>query len=50
MSDRQDSSCKRRPVGIMTFNNPEKHNAFSYEMWDAAEVILEDFAADPQSG
>ena len=34
-------------VGIMTFNNPEKRNAVSYEMWEAAETILEDFAADP---
>ena len=35
-------------VGIMTFNNPEKRNAVSYEMWEAAETILEDFAADPE--
>lgn len=34
-------------VGIMTFNNPEKRNAVSYEMWETAETILEDFAADP---
>ena len=41
-------AAKEGRVGIMTFNNPEKHNAVSYEMWEAAEVILEDFAADPQ--
>jgi enoyl-CoA hydratase len=35
-------------VGIITFNNPEKRNAVSYEMWEAAERILEDFAADPE--
>jgi enoyl-CoA hydratase len=35
-------------VGIMTFNNPEKRNAVSYEMWETAETILEDFAADPE--
>jgi enoyl-CoA hydratase len=34
-------------VGIMTFNNPEKHNAVSFEMWSAAERILEGFMADP---
>jgi enoyl-CoA hydratase len=41
-------AAKEGRVGIMTFNNPEKHNAVSYEMWETAEVILEDFAADPQ--
>lgn len=35
-------------VGIMTFNNPEKRNAVSYEMWVAAEAILKDFAEDPE--
>lgn len=35
-------------VGIMTFNNPEKHNAVSFEMWEAAEKILEGFLADPK--
>ena len=33
-------------VGIMTFNNPERHNAVSLEMWEAATRILEDFASD----
>jgi enoyl-CoA hydratase/carnithine racemase len=33
-------------VGTMTFNNPEKRNAVSFEMWKAAEAILADFAAD----
>ncbi len=41
-------AAKEGRVGIMTFNNPEKRNAVSYEMWEAAETILEDFAADPQ--
>lgn len=35
-------------VGIITFNNPEKRNAVSLEMWEAAEAILEGFAADPE--
>lgn len=38
---------KRAGIGIMTFNNPERHNAVSMEMWVAAEKILADFAADP---
>lgn len=33
-------------IGRMIFNNPERHNAVSLEMWDAAEEILADFAAD----
>ncbi len=32
-------------TGRMTFNNPERHNAVSLEMWEAAEAILADFAA-----
>jgi enoyl-CoA hydratase/carnithine racemase len=39
-------SRKERGIGIMTFNNPERHNAVSMEMWQAAEKILADFAAD----
>src|SRR5262245_26784598 len=34
-------------VGIMTFNNPQKHNAVSFEMWEAAEKILDGFEKDP---
>jgi enoyl-CoA hydratase/carnithine racemase len=37
---------KRGPIGHMVFNNPERHNAVSLEMWDAAEAILQDFIAD----
>ena len=33
-------------VGIVTFNNPERHNAVSLDMWDATKRILDDFAAD----
>jgi len=35
-------------VGTMIFNNPERHNAVSLEMWQAAARILEDFAADEE--
>ncbi len=34
-------------IATMTFNNPERHNAVSLEMWRAATQILADFAADP---
>lgn len=30
-------------VGYITFNNPDKHNAVSIEMWDALEQILDGF-------
>lgn len=40
-------SRKEGKVGIMTFNNPEKHNAVSFEMWAAAEEILAGFHRDP---
>ncbi len=35
-------------VGRMIFNNPEKHNAVSLEMWEAAEGILADFVKDDE--
>jgi enoyl-CoA hydratase/carnithine racemase len=41
-------SRKEGKVGIMTFNNPEKHNAVSFEMWAAAEKILDGFMSDPE--
>jgi enoyl-CoA hydratase/carnithine racemase len=37
---------KEGGVGRLIFNNPERRNAVSLEMWRAAEAILEDFAAD----
>ena len=33
-------------VGTVTFNNPERHNAMSLEMWEALVRHLEDFAKD----
>jgi enoyl-CoA hydratase/carnithine racemase len=35
-------------IGHMIFNQPEKQNAVSLEMWEAAEKILADFEADPE--
>ncbi|MGQ0675319.1 MAG: enoyl-CoA hydratase [Rhodospirillales bacterium] len=34
-------------TGWMIFNNPERHNAVSLEMWLAAEKILAEFERDP---
>jgi enoyl-CoA hydratase len=34
-------------VGWMIFNQPEKHNAMSYAMWQAVPKIIADFEADP---
>jgi enoyl-CoA hydratase len=39
-------SRKEGGVGYLTFNNPERHNAVSLEMWEAASGILEDFNTD----
>jgi enoyl-CoA hydratase/carnithine racemase len=39
---------KEGRIGTMIFNNPERHNAVSLEMWQAASKILDDFAADDQ--
>jgi enoyl-CoA hydratase len=35
------------PVGWMIFNNPERRNAVSLDMWEAVPRILERFEADP---
>jgi enoyl-CoA hydratase len=37
---------KEGGVGILTFNNPERHNAVSLDMWEATKRILDDFATD----
>lgn len=34
-------------VGWLTFNNPEKRNAMSLEMWSATGTALNHFASDP---
>jgi len=41
-------SRKDGTIGWMIFNNPERHNAVSLEMWQAAADILEDFERDPE--
>jgi enoyl-CoA hydratase len=37
---------KEGGIGWMIFNQPEKHNAVSYEMWAAVPRIMADFEAD----
>ncbi len=41
-------SRKDDGFGWMIFNNPERHNAVSLDMWLAAIEIMADFAADPE--
>ena len=41
-------SRKEGGVGTVTFNNPERHNAVSLEMWEATKRILDGFAADSE--
>jgi enoyl-CoA hydratase len=38
---------KEGHIGTMIFNNPERHNAVSFEMWEKVGTILEDFRKDP---
>lgn len=35
-------------IGWITFNNPERHNATSYEMWQALPIALDAYVNDPQ--
>jgi enoyl-CoA hydratase len=37
---------KAGATGHIVFNNPERHNAVSLEMWDAVEVVLATFKDD----
>jgi enoyl-CoA hydratase/carnithine racemase len=39
---------KEGGVGTLTFNNPERRNAVSLDMWEAAAGILEKFAGDSE--
>ena len=37
---------RQGPVGWITFNNPERHNAMNLEMWQALPQALSTFAED----
>ena len=39
-------SRKEGQDGYMIFNNPERHNAVSLDMWEAASRIMDGFATD----
>jgi enoyl-CoA hydratase/carnithine racemase len=39
---------KEGRVGIVTFNNPERHNAMSLEMWEATVHYCNEYAKDPE--
>ncbi|QVQ28851.1 enoyl-CoA hydratase [Achromobacter deleyi] len=39
---------KRGAAGWLTFNDPQRHNAVSYAMWEAIPVVLKAFAQDPE--
>ncbi|HZS67691.1 MAG TPA: enoyl-CoA hydratase/isomerase family protein, partial [Burkholderiales bacterium] len=34
-------------IGWLVFNNPERRNAVSLDMWEAIPRVLDDFGADP---
>lgn len=38
---------KKGGIGWITFNNPARHNAVSFEMWLKLPVVLAEFVADP---
>jgi len=39
---------KEGGVGYLTFNNPERHNAMSRDMWARTGEVLDEFAADKE--
>jgi len=40
-------SATSGPIGTLTFNNPERHNAMSLDMWRASAAALQQFEQDP---
>jgi enoyl-CoA hydratase len=38
---------KEGSIGWVIFNNPERHNATSYEMWQSLPLVLNAYASDP---
>jgi enoyl-CoA hydratase/carnithine racemase len=41
-------ATKEGPIGWIVFNNPERHNAVSLEMWQSLPLVLDAFAADSE--
>jgi enoyl-CoA hydratase len=50
--NRSDKMLSRREgrAGYLVFNNPERHNAVSLDMWESAGRILDEFASDQEIG
>ena len=46
-ADNKMLARKEGKVGYVIYNNVEKHNAVSLDMWDAAVGILDDYRNDP---
>jgi len=40
-------SRKDGPLGWLTIDNPQRHNAMSYEMWAMLPMVLQDMESDP---
>lgn len=38
---------KRGAIGWLTFNDPGRHNAVSFAMWEAIPIVLDAFGKDP---
>jgi len=45
--DKQILSTVDGAVGTLTFNNPQRHNAMSLDMWRQATGVMRELAADP---
>ena len=41
-------ATKEGAIGWIVFNNPERHNAVSLEMWQSLPLVLDAFSADPE--
>jgi enoyl-CoA hydratase/carnithine racemase len=41
-------ATKEGAIGWITFNNPDRHNATSYEMWLALPIALDAYVNDPE--
>jgi len=41
-------ATKDGAIGWITFNNPERHNATSYEMWQSLPLVLDAYVKDPE--
>jgi enoyl-CoA hydratase/carnithine racemase len=39
---------KEGAIGWVIFNNPDRHNATSYEMWQSLPIVLNAYANDPE--